>query len=84
MSCPVCFARRYLVAFHYVKLSWEYLQQVPYQSLCIMESLCMTTTTFTQHHTRVISFSLHRHLRLQTTHFRLHRLRSLARQIRGS
>lgn len=36
ISCLVCFARRYLVAFHNVNLSWEYLPQVPYQSLSIM------------------------------------------------
>jgi hypothetical protein len=82
ISCLVCFSRRYLVAFHNVNFSWEYLPQVPYQSLCIMESPCMTTVhtaTIAQQHTRLISFSLHRHLRLPTTHFHLHRHRCLAR-----
>src|SRR6266849_10166777 len=46
ISCLVCFPRRYLVAFHYVKLPWEYLQQVPYQSIWIIESSCMTTIHF--------------------------------------
>lgn len=43
ISRLVCFARRYLAAFHNVNLSWEYLPQVPYQSLCIMEPSFMTT-----------------------------------------
>jgi hypothetical protein len=78
ISCLVCFARRYLVAFHNVNLSWECLPQVPYQSLCIMESFVHEHRPHC-HNTPVISFSLHRHLRLLMTHFHLHRPRSLAR-----
>lgn len=52
ISCLISFARGYFVVSHSVKLSWEYLPQVPYQSLCIMESSCMTTC-----HNRTISYT---------------------------
>ena len=79
--CLVCLARRCLVAFHNVNLSWEYLPQVPYQSFYTYWNLCPCsphTARIAQHYTQVTSFSLHRH-RPPTTHFHLHRHRSLAR-----
>src|SRR6266566_117644 len=43
ISCLICLACRYTATFHDVNLSWEYLPQVPYHGLWIMESSCMTT-----------------------------------------
>jgi len=79
ISRLVCFARRYLAAFHNVNLSWEYLSQVPYQSLCIMESSFYDHRPHWHNRTRVISSNLHRHLRLPTTHSHLRCHHSLAR-----
>jgi hypothetical protein len=45
----------------------------------IMSLRASPPATIAQYYTRVISFSLHRHLRLPTTHFHLHHHRSLAR-----